>query len=48
MPRESRPPILLKIAGMKVTSSKINTYVPLLEEVPMGLIGHTQGWKAGE
>lgn len=48
MPRESRAADLLKIAGMKVTSSKINTYVPLLEEVPMGLIGHTQGWKAGE
>ena len=48
MPRESRAADLLKIAGIKVTSSKINTYVPLLEEVPMGLIGHTQGWKAGE
>ncbi|MDD5137844.1 MAG: hypothetical protein PHG72_03400 [Candidatus Omnitrophica bacterium] len=43
LPRESQAADLLKIAGIKVTSSKIKTYVPLLEEVPMGLIGPEGG-----
>lgn len=43
MPLKSKTADLLKIAGAKVTSSKIKTYVPLLEEVPMGLIGALKG-----
>ena len=47
MPREAKGADLLKIGGMKVTSSKIKTYVPLLEEVPMSLVGRTQGQNPG-
>ncbi|MDD5019865.1 MAG: hypothetical protein PHH75_04590 [Candidatus Omnitrophica bacterium] len=43
MPREAKDADLLKIAGVKVTSSKIQTYVPLLEEVPMNLVGRKAG-----
>jgi methylthioribose-1-phosphate isomerase len=43
MPREAKIDDLLKIGGMKVTSSKIQTYVPLLEEVPMNLVGRKAG-----
>lgn len=43
MPREAKIADLLKIGGIKVTSSKIQTYVPLLEEVPMNLVGRKAG-----
>ncbi len=46
-PRVAKSADLLKIGGLKVTSSRIKTYVPLLEEVPMGLVGRTQGRKSG-